>query len=268
VTALLGVLAFVGPDDGGFSDNPVGPEIFETGCLIGSGDNCFNRTSALMIVAALIVAALFLIAFRKPQLGPRGLQNVMESLVEFIRNSIIMEVMGPAGLPWLPFLTAMFGYILVANLFGIIPFVNFPVTSRMAIPAFLAVLVWLCFVIVGFKEQGLGYLKNTMFPPGVPWPIYILMAPIEFISVFLVRPFSLAVRLLGNTFAGHLILTIFALGTVYLLLSSMPGPVFAPFAFALDVALTGFEMLVAVLQAYIFTILTAVYIGSSMHPEH
>jgi len=263
----IAVLAFVGPDEGAFSDNHIGPEIFDTSCLIGSGDNCFNRASGLMVLAALIVIALFLIAFWQPHLVPRGLQNVMESVVEFIRNSIIMEVMGPAGLPWLPFLTAMFSFILVSNIFEIIPGINFPVTSRIAIPAFLAGIVWFCFVIVGFKEQGMGYLKNTLFPPGVPPAMYILMTPIEFVSVFLVRPFSLSVRLLGNMFAGHLILTIFALGAVYLLLKPATA-VFSPLAFGLMVALTAFEMLVAVLQAYIFTILTAVYIGSSMHPEH
>jgi F-type H+-transporting ATPase subunit a len=264
----LAVLAsFVGPTQGGFSDNEIGPQIFETGCLIGHGQSCFNRASALMVLAAVIVIALFLIAFRRPGIVPRGLQNAMEAVVDFIRNGIVMEVMGPDGLPWVPFLTSMFMFLFVANAFEILPFINFPATSRIAIPAFLAGVVWILFVVVGFKEQGLGYLRSTLFPPGVPPAMYILLTPIEFISTFLIRPFSLAVRLLGNMFAGHLILTIFALGTVYLLLKPATA-VFAPLAFALAVALTAFELLVAVLQAYIFTILTAVYIGSSMHPEH
>lgn len=264
---LPGILAFVGPNEGGFGQNEIGPQIFKTGCLIGHGDNCFNRASALMILAALIVVTLFLLAFRNPKIVPTGLQNVMESIVEFIRNGIVMEVMGPSGLPWVPFLTSMFMFVFVCNVFEILPFINFPATSRIAIPAFLAGLVWILFVFVGFKEQGLGYLRSTLFPPGVPPAMYILLTPIEFISTFLIRPFSLAVRLLGNMFAGHLILTIFALGTVYLLLKPATA-VFAPLAFALAIALTVFELLVAVLQAYIFTILTAVYVGSSMHPEH
>jgi F-type H+-transporting ATPase subunit a len=264
---LLGILAFVGPNEGGFGENEIGPEIFKTGCLIGHGDGCFNRASGLMVLAALIVVALFLLAFRSPKIVPTGLQNAMEAVVEFIRNGIVMEVMGPSGLAWVPFLTSMFMFIFVCNVFEILPFINFPATSRIAIPAFLAGLVWILFVFVGFKEQGLGYLKSTLFPPGVPPAMYILLTPIEFISTFLIRPFSLAVRLLGNMFAGHLILTIFALGTMYLLLKPATA-VFAPLAFALAVALTVFELLVAVLQAYIFTILTAVYIGTSMHPEH
>lgn len=264
---LLGVLGFVGPNEGGFGQNEIGPQIFKTGCLVGSGDNCFNRASALMVLAALIVVALFLVAFRRPKLVPTGLQNAMEAVVEFIRNGIVMEVMGASGLPWVPFLTAMFMFIFVSNVFEILPLINFPATSRFAIPLFLAVLVWVLFNVAGIRAQGLGYFKNTLFPPGVPPALYILVTPIEFVSTFLVRPFSLSVRLLGNMFAGHLILTIFALGTVYLLLKPATI-VFAPFAFALAVFLTGFELLVAVLQAYIFTILTAVYIGGAMHPEH
>ncbi len=263
----LGILAFVGPNQGGFGQNEIGPQIFKTACLVGSGPNCFNRASGLMVLAALIVVALFLIAFSSPKLVPTGLQNAMEAVVEFIRNGIVMEVMGPEGLPWVPFLTSMFMFIFVCNVFEILPFINFPATSRIAIPLFLAVVVWFCFNIVGFKEQGLGYLRSTLFPPGVPIALYILVTPIEFVSTFLVRPFSLSVRLLGNMFAGHLILTIFALGTVYLMLKPATIP-FAPFAFALAVFLTGFELLVAVLQAYIFTILTAVYIGGAMHAEH
>ena len=179
-----------------------------------------------------------------------------------------MEVMGPDGLVYVPFLTSMFTFLLVCNIFGIIPFLNFPATSRIAIPAFLAIFVWFIFNIAGIAKQGAGgYFKSQLFPPGVPTALYILVTPIEFVSTFLVRPFSLAVRLFGNMFAGHLILTIFALGTAYLLLEPVTI-VFAPFAFLLMVFMTAFEVLVAALQAYIFTILTAVYIGLAMHPEH
>lgn len=262
------VLAFVPPSDGGFSDNELGPEIFDTPCLIGSGEHCFNRASGLMLLAAVIVIVLFVAGARGGRLVPKGLQNIVESLVDFIRNGIVMEVMGPDGLVYVPFLTSMFAFLFVANIFGIIPFLNFPATSRIAIPAFLAILVWFIFNIAGIAKQGAGgYFKSQLFPPGVPTALYILVTPIEFVSTFLVRPFSLAVRLFGNMFAGHLILTIFALGTAYLLLEPVTI-VFAPFAFLLMVFMTAFEVLVAALQAYIFTILTAVYIGLAMHPEH
>jgi F-type H+-transporting ATPase subunit a len=122
-------------------------------------------------------------------------------------------------------------------------------------------------VAAGIRYQGPGYFKNVLFPPGIPKPIYILLTPIEFVSTFLVRPLTLSVRLLANMMAGHLILAIFFLGTAYLLAKPSTIPFAVP-AFALSVALVGFEILVAVLQAYIFTILTAVYISGAVHPEH
>ena len=247
---------------------PPGTEIFETPCLIGSGDYCANRVMLYMALSAIIIVALFVVAFRKPKLVPTGLQNGMESVVEFIRNGIVMEVMGPSGLKYLPFLTSLFFFIFVNNIFGILPFIQFPVNSRMAIPAFLAVLVWFIYNIAGIKAQGLGgYLKSSLFPPGVPTLIYILVTPIELVSTFIVRPLTLAVRLAANMIAGHLILTIFFVGTWYLQWKLITIP-FAALSFALGTALVAFEILVAVLQAYIFTILTAVYIAGSEHPEH
>jgi F-type H+-transporting ATPase subunit a len=264
MTAIAGILAFTKPPEG---FEPPGTEIFETPCLIGSGDMCFNRASMLMVVAGLIVIALFLVAFTRPKLVPRGLQNAMESVVDFVRNGIAMEVMGPAGLPWVPFLSTMFVFIFVNNIFGILPFVNFPTTSRMAIPALLAVLVWILFNVAGIRAQGWRYFKESLFPPGVPPALYILVTPIEFVSTFLVRPLTLSVRLAANMIAGHLILTIFFLGTAYLAWKPATIPFAIP-AFGLAIFLVAFEVLVAVLQAYIFTILTAVYVGLAIHPEH
>jgi F-type H+-transporting ATPase subunit a len=270
----VGLLAFQGPPAG--FEAP-GTEIFQTHCVIGSGEEfelfgltghaCLNRVSLLMIVAAIIVIALFLVAFRSPKLVPRGVQNLMETIVEFIRNGIVMEVMGPSGLRWVPFLTAMFVFILVNNIFGILPLINFPTTSRMAIPPFLAILAWVLFVVSGLRSQGVRYFKEALFPPGVPAALYVLVTPIELISTFVVRPITLTVRLLANMIAGHLILTIFFLGSAYLILRPATIPFAIP-AFGLAVGLMMFEILVAVLQAYIFTILTAVYIAGAEHPEH
>ena len=244
-----------------------GVEIFKTACLIGHGTYCVNRTSILMLMAGAIVIVLFLAAFAKPKLVPRGIQNMLESIVDFVRNGIALEVMGPSGLPWVPLLTTMFMFIFVNNIFGIIPGIQFPSTSRMAIPLFLAVLVWFLFNIAGVKSQGLRYFKEVAFPPGMPKAVYVLATPIELVSTFIVRPLTLSVRLLANMIAGHLILTIFFLGTAYLLGKPATIPFAIP-AFVLAVFLVGFEVLVAVLQAYIFTILTAVYISLATHPEH
>jgi F-type H+-transporting ATPase subunit a len=228
---------------------------------------CVDRGIVYMFLAAAIVVAVFVLAARRPGIVPRGLRNLVESVVGFIRDEIAIQVIGPEGRPWVPFLTSMFAFILVGNLFGIFPGIQFPVNGRIAIPAFLALLVWALFNVAGIRAQGGSYLKNTLFPPGVPKPIYVLLTPIEFISTFLVRPLTLSVRLLANMMAGHLILAIFFLGTAYLLAKPSTIPFAVP-AFALSVALVAFEMLVAVLQAYIFTILTAVYIAGATHPEH
>jgi F-type H+-transporting ATPase subunit a len=136
----------------------------------------------------------------------------------------------------------------------------------MALPAFLAILVWVVFNFVGIKHQGLGgYFKSMLFPPGVPKALYILVTPIELVSTLIVRPLSLAVRLFANMLAGHLLLVSFAVIATALFKATVVG---AALPGALLIALTGFEVLVAVLQAFIFTILAAVYIGGAMHPEH
>jgi F-type H+-transporting ATPase subunit a len=213
------------------------------------------------------VVALFVVAAIRPSLVPRGVRNLVEVVVDFVRNQIALEVIGREGLTWVPFLTSVFAFILIGNLFGIVPGIQFPVNGRMAIPAFMAVLVWVLFIVTGLRAQGPAYFKNALFPPGVPVGMYILLTPIELVSTFVLRPFTLSVRLLANMMAGHLILAIFFLGTAYLLAQPATIPFAVP-AFALSIALIGFEILVAVLQAYIFTILTAVYIGGAIHPEH
>jgi F-type H+-transporting ATPase subunit a len=227
-----------------------------------------NRTILLMLLAALVVLVLFMVAFRRAQIVPRGLQNVMEVGVDFVRRQIVLEVIGREGLRFLPYLVTLFFFIFFANVLEIIPGINFPVTSRMALPLFLALVSWALFNWVGIRAQGLGpYLRNTLFPPGIPWPLYVLIAPIEFVSTLIVRPVTLSVRLLANMIAGHLILAVFFLGTVYLI-ERPATAVFAVPAFVMAVALVGFELIVALLQAYIFTILTAVYLAGALEPEH
>jgi F-type H+-transporting ATPase subunit a len=274
---MLAVLASLTTPPEGF--HAPGTEIFQYAgnpslCLVGSGDFCLHKVSLLIIFSAVLILGFFLLAFRRPQLVPTGAQKWAEGTVEIVRKGVILEVMGPAGLGYLPFLFSIFVFIWVNNTFGIVPFIQFPTTARMAIPAFLAVLVWVVFNVEGVRAQGgLHYLKNTLFPPGVPKPIYVLVTPIEFVSVFIVRPLTLAVRLAANMIAGHLILTIFAVGSYYLFSHLWTEganwvATFGIFSFALQIFMTGFEVLVAFLQAYIFTMLTAVYISGAIHPEH
>jgi len=231
----------------------------------------FNKIALIAVAAALIGTVVFLLAGRKDaKVAPKGVRNFDESIVEFIENGIIMQTMGRDGLGWTPFLLSLFSFIYLCNVPGIIPFLQMPATARMALPLFLSLLVWVVFIVTGFKHQGLAYIKNSLFPPGVPKALYILVTPIEFISTFLVRPFSLTVRLFANMLAGHILLVTFALLSEALF-QAEGNPALIPVGVLplfMLIFLTGFEVLVAFLQAYIFTILTAVYIGGAAHPEH
>ena len=227
-----------------------------------------NKVVLLMFISVVVVFGFFLIAGRKQQLVPSGTQNVAEATVDFIRDGIIMQTMGPDGLAYMPFLLTMFTFIFVGNIWEIVPGVQMPVNARIALPVFMALLVYAIYHIVGIKKQGLfGYLKSSLVPPGVPKAILPLLVLIELITLLISRPLSLCVRLFANMFAGHLLLITFAVITATLW-AVQATLVILPASFFLLVALTGFEVLVAFLQAFIFTILTAVYIGSSMHPEH
>jgi F-type H+-transporting ATPase subunit a len=232
------------------------------------GPACLNRTTILMLLVTAVIAVLFITAFRHPRIVPAGVQNVVEYGIDFVRRQIVLEVIGPDGLRFMPYLVTLFVFIFFSNVLEIIPLINFPVTSRMAIPGFLAIVTWALFNWEGIKSQGLGtYLRNLVWLPGVPVFMLPLTAPIEFVSTILVRPLTLSVRLLANMIAGHLILGVFFAGTVYLLAQPKTF-LFGVGAGLMSIALVAFELLVAGLQAYIFTILTAVYLAGALHPEH
>jgi F-type H+-transporting ATPase subunit a len=236
--------------------------------LFLSGPFAVNKVVILMWLSTALVFGFLYIASQRRALVPTGVQNVAESTVDFVQEGIILQTMGHDGLRWTPFLLTLFTFIFVGNIWGVIPVAQMPVNARMALPLFMALLVWVLFVFEGIRHQGpIGYFKNVMFPPGVPKALYILVSPIEFVSTILVRPLSHSVRLFANALAGHLILISFAVISAALW-SLKATLVILPFSFGLLVALTGFEVLVAFLQAYIFTILTAVYLASSIHPEH
>ena len=242
--------------------------LFEWPDILFSGTMyAVNKTALIYLAATAITGAIFILAGRpKESLVPAGVQHVAESGIDFIEESVVMQTIGPEGRKFMPFLTTMFFFILFSNIFEVIPGIQFPANSRMAFPITLAIVVWVIYNVVGIRSQGLGgYLRNSLFPPGVPVALYVIVTPIELVSTFVVRPFSLAIRLWANMVAGHLLLVTFGVLTQVLWDSTYIGAV-APFAML--VLMTGFEILVSVLQAFIFTILTAVYIGGSMHPAH
>ncbi len=224
-----------------------------------------NKTSLLVLISSALILIIFIGASRKMKLVPSGMQNVVEATYEFVDKGITRDVIGNDATRFTPFLGSLFLFVLFLNIWEIIPGLQFPPTSRIAIPMFLALMVYVLYWFLGFKHQGVKYLTGHLFPPGVPKPLYVLLTPIEFIQIAVVRPFSLAVRLFANMMAGHILLTALALLTSYALTNA---PIIAIGPFALNVGVTAFELLVGFLQAYIFTLLTAVYIADSLHPEH
>ena len=249
-------------------------EILRWKPIFGQGsDFAFNKIGLIALMATAATLALFFAAGKKRALVPTGVQNLAELSVDFIREGIIAQTMGSKkeDVAWTGYLTALFFFILFTNVTGIIPFFQMPATARMGIPAILALTSWALFLFMGFKKNGAGYLKAAVVPPGVPKALLPLVVLIEIVSTFLVRPFSLAVRLFANMLAGHLLLVTFSVMGHGLFFAETKQAFFVPMSILpliLYVAITVFEVLVVFLQAYIFTILTAVYLGGAMHPEH
>jgi F-type H+-transporting ATPase subunit a len=231
-----------------------------------------NKVGLIALIAAVLGIIIFMTAATKdPLKAPTGVRNLAESGVTFIENDIVMQTMGRDGLAWTPFLLSIFIFVYLCNVPGIIPFFQMPATARMAIPLFLALVVWVIYNVVGFKHNGLGYIGGMVWPKGVPVFMRPLVGVIEFLSNIILRPFSLAVRLFANMLAGHMLLITFAFLTNALVFAETKKLFLIPLSilpFFMLVFLTAFEVLVGLLQAYIFTILTAVYIDAARHPVH
>jgi len=232
----------------------------------------FNKIALIAVLAAVIGSAVFLLAGRKDaKVAPTGVRNLAEAIVEFIEDGVVMQTMGKKGLKWTPFLLSLFMFIYLCNVPGIIPILQMPATARIAIPLFLSLVVWVTFIGTGLKHQKLGYFGHLLWPPGVPVALKPLVGVIEFFSTIIVRPLSLTVRLFANMLAGHILLVTFALLSEAMFQAKTHIPLLnigGVLPFFMLIFLTAFEVLVGFLQAYIFTILTAVYIGSSLEVEH
>ncbi len=221
-----------------------------------------NKIGLISLLAMIIPTVMFLMS--KKDMVPRGLQNVVEGTVEFVEDQIIMPAIGPEGLRYLPLLLSIFLFVFWGNIFEVIPTFHMPANARMANPMFLALIVLVVFTVVGFKHNGMSYLKGIAWPHDVPIGLRPLVGFIELLSVFLIRPFGLAVRLFANLLAGHILLVTFGALTIAVFTASALV-VLTPLTFGMLVILTAFEMFVSFLQAFVFAILTAVYIDSSLH---
>jgi F-type H+-transporting ATPase subunit a len=263
--AIVGAATFEPPSTHDFVYSCWGP-----GFRLFGSEFCYNFIFFLLTLTTIIVLALFYFAFRKPKVVPGKLQLLMELGVEFVREQIATPMLGADANHFLPLLTSFFFFILVANLFEVAPGFNFAATSRVAFPLVLAVISWVTYNGVGIRKHGFfGYLKHTTIIPAAPWWLrYPLLMPIEFISNIIVRPITLTVRLTANFVAGHFLLAIFFLGTVFFIEDGPKTWIFAAFSFPLSLALVGLEIFVSVLQAFIFAVLSASYIGQALAEEH
>jgi F-type H+-transporting ATPase subunit a len=180
-------------------------DLFEFGNFAGTQ---ISRTEILIVLAALIPVVLVFFGLRKKSVVPGKLQSVVETIFSLVKDEIAVGVIGRGGERFTPYLLSIFLFILFGNLFEVAPFINFPITSRMAIPLFLSLITYFIFVFVGVREQGFGYITHLVWPSGVPTALKPLVGVIELISVLLVRPFSLAVRLFANLVAGHVMLSL------------------------------------------------------------
>ncbi|MEU4559595.1 F0F1 ATP synthase subunit A [Actinoplanes sp. NPDC023936] len=235
----------------------------------GEHDNYwFTKVTLLIWVAVAAIIIFFLVSYRKPKLVPTKKQWLAESAYGFVRNNIAVDMIGPAGVRFAPYLTTLFLFILVNNFFGIVPLIQMSPMSHIAFPAVLAVISYVMFIYVGMRHHGpIKYFKHALIPPA-PWFILPLLIPIEFFSNFLVRPFSLAVRLFANMFAGHMLLLVFTLGGFAMINANVLLAPISVLSWLLTIALTMLEFLVICLQAYVFTVLTASYVQGALADEH
>lgn len=226
----------------------------------------------LVALSVVIIIGFLLSATRRPALVPGRLQFTGELVYGFVRNSLARDVIGSRDYkPFVPYLFALFMFILVNNLYGILPLISFPPMAKIGFPMVLALISLVVFNTVGIKRQGfVPYFKNMMFIPGVPVFVYPLLAPIELLSTIVIRPLSLTLRLFANMFSGHLLLLVFITGSEYLMLE-VANPLLKVAGAAtgvLYVGLTFYELFVQVFQAYIFTLLTALYIAGATSEGH
>ena len=260
-------------DEGGF--HAPGIEEFFPPAIFGSTDVAsFWGFDRIMLVRFIVVAILLLLLWlsvRRASLVPGRAQSIVEMGLDFVKSFIAEQVMGKErARPYLPMLTIIFFTVLAMNLAGVVPLLNIGGTSRIGLPLVLAVWVLLTYLAVGVRAHGVGkYLKNQLFPPGIPWPAYVLITPIEALQVFILRPATLAIRLVANMMAGHLMLVLCFAATHFLLLEAAGLlKLAAPLALFGGLFITLFEVFISLLQAFIFTLLSAIYINFALEEEH
>ena len=229
-----------------------------------------NRIILVRLLAVVALVLVFWLGTRKMRTVPGRFQGTVELALNLVRVNIAEDLLGEKdGKRFLPLLTTIFFMVWFMNVTGIIPGLNIAGTSVIGMPLVLAIAAYVAFVYAGLRKHPVAFLKNSLLPPGVPWPLYIIVTPIEVVSTFILRPVKLTLRLLMNMVVGHFLLVLFFSSTHFFILYSDSWMAFFGIGtIAFSIAFTFFELLVATLQAYVFTLLTAVYLQLALAEEH
>ncbi|RZT88064.1 ATP synthase F0 subcomplex A subunit [Pseudonocardia sediminis] len=245
---------------------PPGASLFEYPPIFGS----VTKPMVLAVLSLVIIVAVFTLGTRKLSLVPSKGQFALESFYDIPRNTMARDQIGSQDFKrFIPLILGLFSFILVNNLFAIVPVIQFPTLSRIGFPLSLALFVYVFYHYAGFKKHGFaGYIKHAALPPGVPVFIAPLIIVIELLQKFVVQPLSLALRVFAAMFAGHLIIALTAVASAFLITAGGALVIAGPFAFVAGIAFTFLEALVQVIQAYVFALLAAVFIGAAISEDH
>ncbi len=256
-------------EGGGYT--PPGVDDFKFGPAFAGAPDWLNKPLLQAVIGALLVVLLWWWASRNLKVKPSKGQFLSEYVYEFVRNGIARDILHHEFKKYLPYLLGLFSFVLINNWFGEFFFFMFPTFSNVGYAYGLAFLSWCVYVGAGFAKFGFGgFLKRSLIPEGVPPFLYVLIIPLEFLSTFITRPVTLALRLFANMFAGHLVVLVFVAGGSFLLtfqgniIYNVAGGVSVIFSFAI----LFLELFIGALQAYIFTVLTAQYVSTSISEAH
>lgn len=237
-----------------------------------SGIPWFAKAMLLVMISVVILVGLFVALGRKPKVVPSRMQFAGELVYGFVRDGIGRDVIGSKDyMRFFPLLFTLFSFILLNNIFGVTPLVSLPPMAHISYPLVLALIVLVTYNYVGIRRQGfVAYFKDVMFIPGVPTFVYPILAPVELLTILIIRPFTLTLRLFANMFSGHLLLLVFITGSEYLMFK-VANPLLKSAGLltgGMALIMTFFELFVEIFQAYIFTLLTALYIGGAVSEGH
>ena len=265
----LNLLVPMSTDDGEFH-GPSILEFFPDPIAFEGTPFEINRIILVRWVAVIALLLVFWLGTRRMKVVPGRFQSLVEMGLDLVRVNIADDLLGKKdGRRFLPILTTIFFLVLFMNLTGVIPGLNIAGTSVIGVPLVLAIVAYVTFIYAGIKKSPKNFFKNSLFPAGVPWPVYIIVTPIELISTFIIRPITLTLRLMMNMIVGHLLLVLFFAATQFFIFT-LGGwyTALGVGTLAFGFVFTLFEILVAVLQAYVFALLTAVYIQLAVAEEH